>query len=300
MHYAARLCIYTWYISAFLDSIYFNILLSYCLHLCLFLNFVKLLSSHDASKGARAPKAWKSAVLNEIENKVGENGKTHRSSGYLEIPGDTLQKPMNKQNMIEHVESGLSLWSFQKSTWRYWKDNSMAPVHLQQNGTLGLEHRHSTGTTSRCEEHGLPNSKTKARQQKARQIPDQNSDDFVLPRSIVPILVFPTLLWDQIWGHGDMSWWYWNTPKTSLPCHHRRHQGVGFAQWSCLDEETSFLKKYPPNSLQSWKAEFNFNQQFLQQKNSNQIPKLLRLTDRVPKWRGKHGQTVAMFRRTSA
>ena len=116
MHYAARLCIYTWYISAFLDSIYFNILLSYCLHLCLFLNFVKLLSSHDASKGARAPKAWKSAVLNEIENKVGENGKTHRSSGYLEIPGDTLQKPMNKQNMIEHVESGLSLWSFQKST----------------------------------------------------------------------------------------------------------------------------------------------------------------------------------------
>ena len=143
---------------------------------------------------------------------------------------------MNKQNMIEHVESGLSLWSFQKSTWRYWKDNSMAPVHLQQNGTLGLEHRHSTGTTSRCEEHGLPNSA------KARQIPDQKSDDFVIPRGIVPILVFPTLIWDQIWGHGDMSWWYWNTPKTSLPCHHRRHQGVGFAQWSCLDEETSFLK----------------------------------------------------------
>ena len=70
-------------------------------------------------------------------------------------------------------------------------------------------------------------------------------------------------------GSNMRPWWYWkghcNTLQTSLPCHHKHHQGVGFAQWSCLDDKTSFLKNCPPNSLPSWKAEFNFNQQLLQQ-----------------------------------
>lgn len=78
---------------------------------------------------------------------------------------------MNKQNMIEHVESGFRVWSLQKDTSLSVKvkvlkgqsDNpmvqNMVPVHLEQNGTLSLEHRHSTSTASRCEEHGLPRDK---------------------------------------------------------------------------------------------------------------------------------------------
>ena len=32
---------------------------------------------------------------------------------------------------------------------------SFAPVHLQQNWPVGLQHRDPTGTTSWCKEHGL-------------------------------------------------------------------------------------------------------------------------------------------------
>ena len=89
MHCAARLCIHTWYIS-----LYFYIRYTSIFTFCFLANLVKLLSSHDASKGARAPKAWKSAVLSK------SYWEKHRNPGCLEITGtgDTLKKPpMNEQ-----------------------------------------------------------------------------------------------------------------------------------------------------------------------------------------------------------
>ena len=166
--YASMHGMFLYFKVSIFDIAYIRVLLS---SLLVFLSHLaKLLSSHDASKGARAPKAWKSAVLTK------SYGKKHGNPGCLKIPGtgDTLQKPwMNKQNMNEHVESGFRVWSFQKDTSLSAKvkvlkgqsDNPMqqnVPVHLQQNRTLSLEHRHSTSTTSRCEEHGLHSKTTKA------------------------------------------------------------------------------------------------------------------------------------------
>lgn len=209
---------YMVYFIIFLQSIYFY------LHLLFSANLVKLLSSHDASKGARAPKAWKSAVLTKSD------GKKHRR--YSEMSWDTwnwryLEKAMNAQT--EHDRT-CGIW-FQSVV--------ISKRHLpfrQSEGTErtirqsnGAEHGACPFAAERDVEswepplhkHHIPVRRAwpaKRQRQQPRQqgickacstthlfIPDQNCPkNFVLPRS-VPSLVFPTSISDQIWGHGDIE-----------------------------------------------------------------------------------------------
>lgn len=197
---------YMVYFIYFIIDILLSSLLFFLSHLA------KLLSSHDASKGARAPKAWKSAVLTK------SYWKKHRNPGCLEIPwtGDTLKKPwMNKQNMIEHVESGFRVWSFQKdtppfpSTWRYWKDNPT----IQWCRTWCLSICSRTGrwvvstATPQAPHPGAKSmacQRTKTTTKTARDLQGLLHNNLFIPRS-VPSLVFPTSISDQIWGHGDIE-----------------------------------------------------------------------------------------------